>query len=46
MNEIQTFNFEKEKVRTFIINNQPFFVAKDVAEIIGTAIRIKLFEKR
>ena len=28
MNEIQTFNFEKEKVRTFIINNQPFLLLR------------------
>ena len=35
MNEIQTFNFENEKVRTLIINEEPFFVGKDVAEILG-----------
>lgn len=35
MNEIQTFNFENEKVRTLIINDEPFFVGKDVAVILG-----------
>ena len=35
MNEIQTFNFEKQRVRTLTINNEPHFVGKDVAEILG-----------
>lgn len=35
MNEIQTFNFENEKVRTLFINEEPYFVGKDVAEILG-----------
>lgn len=35
MNEIQTFNFESEKVRTLFINEEPYFVGKDVAEILG-----------
>lgn len=35
MNEIQTFTFENEKVRTLIINDEPFFVGKDVAVILG-----------
>lgn len=35
LNEIQTFNFENEKVRTLIINDEPFFVGKDVAVILG-----------
>lgn len=34
-NEIQLFNFNNQKVRTLIINNQPYFVGKDVAEILG-----------
>lgn len=33
MNEI--FNFHGQEVRTVIINNEPYFVGKDVAEILG-----------
>ena len=35
MNEIMTWNFENSIVRTLTINNEPFFVGKDVAEILG-----------
>ena len=35
MNEI--FNFKGQKVRTVTINNEPYFVGKDVAEILGYA---------
>lgn len=35
MNELQNFNFEGNEVRTVIINNEPYFVGKDVAEILG-----------
>lgn len=34
-NEIQSFNFDNQKVRTLAINRQPYFVGKDVAEILG-----------
>lgn len=34
-NEIQSFNFDNQKVRTLAINGQPYFVGKDVAEILG-----------
>lgn len=33
--EIQTFNFENQQVRTVEIENEPYFVGKDVAEILG-----------
>ena len=33
--EIQTFNFENQQVRTIEIENEPWFVGKDVAEILG-----------
>ncbi|QKG77408.1 ORF6C domain-containing protein [Streptococcus canis] len=33
MNEI--FNFNGQKVRTLTINNEPYFVGKDVADILG-----------
>ena len=32
MNEI--FNFKGQEVRTVTINNEPYFVGKDVAEIL------------
>ena len=35
MMEIQTFNFENQQVRTIEIENEPYFVGKDVAEILG-----------
>lgn len=35
MNEI--FNFHGQDVRTVIINNEPYFVGKDVAEVLGYA---------
>lgn len=33
--EIQTFNFENQRVRTIELENEPWFVGKDVAEILG-----------
>ena len=35
MNELQTFNFEELPVRTIIIDGEPYFVGKDVADILG-----------
>ena len=35
MNELQKFNFEGNEVRTVTINDQPYFVGKDVAVILG-----------
>lgn len=37
MQELQTFNFEDLPVRTIEIENEPYFVGKDVAEILGYA---------
>ena len=34
-NKLQVFNFEGSKVRTVTINNEPYFVGKDVANILG-----------
>lgn len=34
-NEIQLFSFDNQQVRTLAINGQPYFVGKDVAEILG-----------
>lgn len=35
MNETQLFNFKGQQVRTVTINNEPYFVGKDVADILG-----------
>ena len=35
MNFLQTFNFEELPVRTLLIEDEPFFVGKDVADILG-----------
>lgn len=34
-NDIQLFSFDNQQVRTLVINGQPYFVGKDVAEILG-----------
>lgn len=34
MNELQTFNFEQKNIRTVTIDDKPWFIAKDVAEIL------------
>lgn len=35
MNEPQLFNFEGNEVRTIVIENEPYFVGKNVAEVLG-----------
>ncbi|HAY6482558.1 TPA: phage repressor protein/antirepressor Ant, partial [Enterococcus faecium] len=35
MNTPQIFNFEQNEVRTVLVNDEPYFVGKDVAEILG-----------
>ena len=35
MNELQLFNFENHEVRSLLLNNEPWFVGKDVAKILG-----------
>lgn len=35
MNELKQFNFENNQARTLLINDEPWFVGKDVAEILG-----------
>lgn len=34
-NQIQLFNFENQQVRTLTVNEEPYFVGKDVATILG-----------
>ena len=33
--EIQTYTFDKQPIRTVLIEDEPFFVGKDVAEVLG-----------
>lgn len=35
MNEIKIWNFEDKDVRTLTIDNEPYFVGRDVAEVLG-----------
>lgn len=35
MNEVQLFNFENHEVRSLLLNNEPWFVGRDVAEVLG-----------
>ena len=35
MNELKIFEFQQKKVRTEIVNNNPYFCGKDVCEILG-----------
>lgn len=35
MNEIQTFDFDGSGIRTLTIGDEPYFVGKDVAEVLG-----------
>ncbi|PKL19542.1 MAG: phage repressor protein/antirepressor Ant [Spirochaetae bacterium HGW-Spirochaetae-5] len=34
MNDLQIFNYESKQIRTVIINNEPWWVAKDVCDIL------------
>ncbi|WP_159990845.1 BRO family protein [Pelistega ratti] len=34
-NQLSTFNFESNSIRTLVINNEPWFVAKDICDILG-----------
>lgn len=35
MNQPQIFEFEKQEVRTLSVNDEPYFVGKDIASILG-----------
>lgn len=35
MNELQIFSFDSNEVRTVVVNEEPYFVGKDVAEVLG-----------
>lgn len=44
MEEIKLFKFEGNEVRTLKINDEPYFVGKDVAEILGYALPTKAIQ--
>ncbi|MCV2505932.1 BRO-N domain-containing protein, partial [Melissococcus plutonius] len=35
MNTPQIFNFEQNEVRTILLNDEPYFVGRDVAKVLG-----------
>lgn len=35
MSELKNFNFEGNEVRTVLINDEPYFVGKDIADVLG-----------
>ena len=35
MNTPQIFNFEHNEVRTILVNDEPYFVGKNVASVLG-----------
>lgn len=35
MNDLQIFSFEGKEVRTVMIDNEPWFIGKDVADVLG-----------
>ncbi len=49
MNEVKLFDFENNKMRTVMIDNEPYFVGKDVCNVLGytnsrDAIKTHVFE--
>lgn len=43
-NELSMFNFKENNVRVVIKDSEPWFVAKDVAEILGYTVLNKMYE--
>ena len=37
MNQLQVFNFENQQIRTEVINGEPWFVGKDLCDVLGYA---------
>lgn len=35
MKELQIFNFDSNEIRTVVVNEEPYFVGKDVAKVLG-----------
>ena len=45
MNELQLFNFNGQQVRTMLIDDEPYFVGNDVAEVLGYNVNSKPLRK-
>lgn len=45
-NKLQLFNFEGKQVRALKINDEPYFVGKDAAEILGYVRTAKAIQDR
>lgn len=35
MNELQVFNFNENQIRTLLINNEPYFIGKEISDVLG-----------
>lgn len=35
MNELQEFSFKENKIRSLVINDEPWFIGKEVASVLG-----------
>ena len=38
MNELQEFSFKENKIRSLVINDEPWFIGKEVASVLGYKI--------
>lgn len=45
MNTPQIFNFEQNEVRTVLVNDEPYFIGKEIAELLGYANSRDALEK-
>ncbi|MBR1602193.1 MAG: hypothetical protein IJ667_01995 [Synergistaceae bacterium] len=41
-NDLQVFNFEQQSVRVIMRDGEPWWVAKDVCDILDYATRVRL----
>ena len=45
MNELQIFSYESNEVRTVMIGGEPWFVLKDVCQVLGIARGVRIAER-
>ena len=45
MNELQTFSFNNQPVRTVQLNNQPYWVLKDVCDVLELTTPSRVAER-
>ena len=45
MNELQVFDFESNKIRTVMVDDEPYFVGKDVANVLGYKDTVNALKK-